>query len=123
MNNQNYEDIAIWAQSSYQGDAAFMVNAPYLGGGSIASSFWEGLRAHFISQPFIRAIQGNIAELRDEICVSIISQNEGTKLYKKYAEKFLTDMFKAHKNGKQPFGDNYQAITRWVKDHYKEEPG
>lgn len=108
------EEIAAWAMDSYKGDADFMVRSPSIGSGSFASHFWEGLRSHFIAQRFIRHIQESISEAKGEAAVSIESQDEGTDLYKRHAEKFLRDMYRAHGNGRQPFGDNWRAIDAWV---------
>lgn len=113
------EEIALWAIKSYKGDAGFMVDSPTIGNSSIAGAFWEGLRAHFIRQPFVRAIQSEISDLKDDVVVSIKSQKQGQDLYNKHAEQFLRDMYKAHRNGKQRFGENYKALTAWVKKHFK----
>jgi hypothetical protein len=110
------EEIAAWAMESYpeRGDASFMVRSPSMGGGSFASHFWEGLRSYFIARPFIRAIQEALSEAKGEVSVSVESQQEGQDLYQKHAEDFLRAMYRAHNNGRAPFGDKWQAVDQWV---------
>lgn len=107
------EEIAAWAIRSYRGDASWMVSSPFLGGG-LAGDLWQGLRAHFVSRPFVHAICLQIAEIRDEVAVSIASQELGAKLYKENAEEFLRAMYVAHRSGQLLFGENDTAIREWV---------
>ena len=109
------EQVALWAISSYRGDATWLVHSSPVGG--LAGEVWEGLRAHFVASPFIRAIQCAIAELRGEVAVSIQSQELGRLLYQEKAAEFLRAMYVAHNNGLIPFGDDPAAIEAWVSEH------
>lgn len=113
-------EIAAWAQNSYpeKGDAAFLVHGTTTPGG-LAGDIFGGLKAHFVARPFIMDIQRVLADMRDEAAVSIKSQEDARKLYNKHAEDFLRAMYKAHGNGKKPYGDNYEAVEKWVKSKVK----
>lgn len=113
-------EIAAWAQNSYpeKGDAAFLVHGTTTPGG-LAGDIFGGLKAHFVARPFIMDIQRVLADMRDEVAVSIKSQEDARKLYNKHAEDFLRAMYKAHGNGKKPYGSNYDAVEKWVKSKVK----
>lgn len=109
------EDAAIagWALESYKGDASFMVHGtPRLTG--LAGALWEGLRAHFVAQPFLLEIGASLARLRGDVSVSVESQHHARELY---GIRFLRDMYAAHDDGAQPFGAVGAAVDAWVLDH------
>lgn len=72
------------------------------------------LRAHFVARPFTLAIGRALAHLRDEVAVSIESQQIAAELY---GERFLRDMFAAHDHGRVVFGERFDAIVAWVRTH------
>lgn len=108
--------IAAWAINSYpeRGDAAFMVHSTGVAGGSLAYEFWEGLRSYFVARPFIRAIQGELAEDRNEVAVSIRSQEDGFAIWREHARAFLEAMYAAHDEGAIPFGEVAGVVRAWL---------
>ena len=108
--------IALWAINSYpeRGDAAFMVHSTGVAGGSLAYEFWEGLRSYFVAQPFVRAIQRELAEDRDEVAVSIQSQEDGYAVWRAHARTFLEAMYAAHSDGAVPFGEVEGVVRAWL---------
>lgn len=116
------EKIAMWAVASYpeKGDAAFLVHGTQPTSG-FASEFYSGLRGYFVSRPFIHDIQRAIADLRDEVAVSIASQELARKLWQEHAEVFLVEMFAAHSDGQELFGEHPEAVAAWAKRHVESD--
>lgn len=106
------EKVAFWAMQSGHGD-------------NLTKDLDKGFDDHFwrnVSSPmlggsgFIWELQLALSEMRKERgIVSVDTQEMAYEIYARSPKKFLTDMYKAHGNGKVLYGDDLKILQRWLK--------
>lgn len=107
------EQVAAWAIASYRGDASFIFGAN-IASGSLASTIFTGLQAHFLRRMFL--IDIGVALAGDEPCVTCEMQERAQEIWSDHAEAFLLAMFEAHDQGQILFGEHTgDPVGDWIR--------